>query len=152
MDALLAPPNLTEALIVPVALGRDFPLGVIPPDNPTIIVAARDLDMAGHLGQIFERLDRQPRLIPEDYIHTRVTPVLRARFGLPEVPTPDTIKGWHPYQRITQALYNRQHGQHLHTTATEHNGTTVYFGARPLYDTRAKIAAAGHVIASALAA
>lgn len=142
-DPLLMAPDLTESLIVRVPLGKDFPLGVIPPTNPTIVVAARNDTMAQHLGTLFERPLTIPwdwtECVPEDYLHQRLPSNLRARYNLPWVFAPEQVKGWHRYQRISHAAYQRDQGAPRITTAIEHQGAPVYFAARPLYATRQKI-------------
>lgn len=141
-------PDLTESLIVPIPLGRDFKLGVIPHTNPAIIVAARDLPMAEHLGHLFDRNLQAP----EDYLHTRTNAVQRARFDLPFVPAPKTVHGWHPYLRISEAAYERDAIDPRLTSLTVVDGTPVFFAARPLYLTRLKIEATTHQVAHLIAA
>lgn len=138
---------MDESRIIRARLGRDFRWQVIPASNPDIAVPATRKVLAQEYVRAFDGRARKTSpyhgLVPEDFLHIRVTGVMRVHHGLPGyIEPPESPHGWHPYQRISYDLYRRETTEHRITTVTVEDGEHIYFAARPEWHIRQRIEAA----------
>lgn len=133
--------------IIRARLGRDFRWLVVPASNPDIAIPATTKALAQQYVRVFDGRVRQDSpyhgLVPEDFLHIRVTGVMRVQHGLPGyIEPPASPDGWHPYQRISFDMYRRESTEHRITTATVEDGEHIYWSARPEWHIRKRIEAA----------